>query len=150
MAAGLAALLRALAVWVLFIVAESAQGALRRSLLAAQTQLAAKEVGVLIGAGIIFALTWAGWRWLGVRRGSAALAVGGLWTSLTVAFDVGLGRWLGSSWSAVASDYDPRQGGFLLLGLAAMTVTPWIVWRLRGPVHPVDTPQGGLPRNAVK
>ena len=71
MGAGVVALLRALILWLLFIVAESAQGALRRALLAPEVQLTAREVGVLIGAALIFALTWAGWRWLGLRTARA-------------------------------------------------------------------------------
>ncbi len=127
------ALLRALVLWGLFIVAESAQGALRRALLAPDVQLAAREAGVLIGAALIFALTWATWRWLGLRRAGAALAVGGLWVGLTAAFDLGLGRALGEGWPALSADYDPRRGGAMLLGLAVMALTPWAVLRLRGP-----------------
>lgn len=130
---GLLALLRALLVWMLFIVAESVQGALRRALLAPEVQLAARQAGVLIGAALIFALTWACWRWLGLRRTASAIAVGLLWAGLTVAFDIGLGRILGEAWSTLVADYDPRQGGAMLLGLAVMALVPWLVLRLRGP-----------------
>ena len=130
-AGGLAALLRALIVWLLFIVAESAQGALRRTLLAPDVQLAARQVGVLIGALLIFALTWAAWRWLRVRTAAGALAVGLAWAGLTAAFDLGLGRWTGASWPDLAADYDPGRGGLMGAGLAAMALTPWLVRRLR-------------------
>lgn len=133
---GLAAVLRALVLWVLFILAESTQGALRRLLLSPALQLAAREIGVLIGAALIFAITWTGWRWLGLRRPGAALATGLLWAGLTAAFDLGLGRALGDSWPALAADYDPRRGGAMLFGLAAMAATPWLVWRLRGAPPP--------------
>lgn len=131
-AGGLAALVRALVIWLLFIAAEAAQGALRQALLDPGVQLAAREVGVLIGSALLFALTWAGWRWMGLRSARAALTVGGLWAALTAAFDIGLGRALGAGWPAVAADYDPRQGGAMLVGLAIMSLTPWTVWRFRG------------------
>ena len=129
----LASLLRALIVWVVFIVAESAQGALRRLLLSEAAQVLAREVGVLIGAALIFVLTWASWNWLGLRRARGALAVGGLWVFLTLAFDLGLGRALGAGWGELTADYDPRRGGLLLFGLVAMALAPWAVLRLRGP-----------------
>src|SRR3569623_2629031 len=72
MAGGLAALLRAVLVWTLFIAAESAQGTLRRVLLTPEMQLAARGAGVLIGSVLIVALTWATWRWLGLRRARTA------------------------------------------------------------------------------
>ncbi|MBS0361491.1 MAG: hypothetical protein JSR98_08925 [Proteobacteria bacterium] len=135
-AGGLMALLRALLVWALFIAAETAQGALRHILLTPDVQLAAREVGVVIGAGLIFALTWAAWRWLGLRRPASAIFVGFLWAGLTAAFDLGLGRALGETWSALLADYDPRRGGAMLLGLALMTLTPLVVWRLRESKRP--------------
>ena len=98
MGGSVVALWRAFILWLLFIVARSAQGALRRTLLAPDVQLTAREVGVLIGAALIFAMTWAGWRWLGLRTARAALAVGGLWAGLTLAFDLALGRLTGASW----------------------------------------------------
>ena len=133
MAGGLAALLRAVLVWTLFIAAESAQGTLRRVLLTPEMQLAARGAGVLIGSVLIVALTWATWRWLGLRRARTALAVGGLWTALTIAFDVGLGRALGASWGTIGDGYDPGRGEAMLLGLTVMALTPLAVWRLRGP-----------------
>lgn len=136
MPAGGLALLRALLVWVLFIVAESAQGALRRILVAPDVQLAAREAGVLIGAVLIFALTWASWRWLRLRRAASAIGVGVLWAGLTAAFDLGLGRALGEAWSTLAADYDPQRGGAMLFGLAVIALAPWVVWRLRGPQAP--------------
>ncbi|MGZ6018535.1 MAG: hypothetical protein ACXWKO_07675 [Phenylobacterium sp.] len=131
MSGGLTALVRTVLLWLLFIVLESAQGGLRRMLLAPRVQLAAREAGVLIGAALIFALTWLAWDRLKLRTARAALATGLLWAGLTLGFDFGLGRLLGASWADLARDYDPQQGGWMAAGLLAMALTPLLVRGMR-------------------
>lgn len=128
----LTTLIRAISVWLLFILAESAQGALRRLLVGPEVELAIRQISVLVGALVIFALAWGLHRWLSLRSAAGALAVGVLWAGLTLAFEIGLGRLLGLPWSRIAADYDLAHGGLMPLGLLAMALTPWTVRRLRG------------------
>ena len=103
-----------------------------------------RQASVITGALIIFAITWACGRWLRIRSTTGALAVGGLWVVLTLAFEIVLGWALGLSWTRIWSDYDLVHGGLMPLGLLAMAVTPWAVQRLRvhpaPPGHPAQPP----------
>jgi hypothetical protein len=87
----LPAFVRVLLVWLLIIAAESAQGALRHLLLGPEVQFLVRQVSVLTGAIIIFALAWACRGWTRIRTASGALATGVLWVVLTVAFEIVLG-----------------------------------------------------------
>ena len=126
-------LIRALLVWLLFMAAESAQGALRQFLVRPEVEFAIRQGSAVIGALIIFGLTWLCFRWMRIRTAAGALAVGVLWVALTLAFEVGLGRAIGLSWSRLLSDYDVTRGGLMPLGLLAMALTPWLVRRLQAP-----------------
>ena len=124
-------LLRALLLWAVFILAESVQGALRRWWLGPQMEIAMRLVPVAAGVGLIFAITWFGWRFLRLRDARAMLATGALWAALTLTFEIALGRILGVAWDALDADYDPSRGGMMAVGLLAMALTPWAVGRLK-------------------
>ena len=123
-------ILRALLVWLLIVAAESVQGSLRRMLFDPDVEFVVRQVSVLTGALIIFAITWACIRWLRIRSTVGALGVGVLWVALTLAFEIVIGRALGLSWARIASDYDLLHGGLMPLDLLAMALTPWAVRRL--------------------
>jgi hypothetical protein len=53
--------------------------------------------------------------------------MGLLWVTLTLAFEIGLGLAAGLSWDRIASDFDPRRGGFLGLGMLVILVTPRVL-----------------------
>lgn len=123
-------IIRALLVWLLIVAAESVQGGLRRMLFDPDVEFVVRQVSVLTGALIIFAITWACIRWLRIRSAGGALGVGVLWVALTLAFEIVIGRVLGLSWARIASDYDLLHGGLMPLGLLAMALTPWAARRL--------------------
>ena len=124
-------LLRALAIWLLIMAAESLQGGLRRLLLGPEMDFAVRQGSVVIGALVIFAITWGCLRWTRIRTAGAALAVGALWVALTLGFELLLGRALGLGWERMLEDYDLVHGGLMPLGLLAMALTPWAVQRLQ-------------------
>lgn len=125
------ALLRAVVVWLLIVAAESVHGALRRMLFDPHLEFVVRQVSVLTGALIIFAITWACLGWLRIRSAAGALGLGVMWVGLTLAFEIGLGRATGLSWARITSDYDLFHGGLMPLGLLAMALTPWAVRRLK-------------------
>lgn len=127
----LPALLRALAIWLLIILTESAQGSLRRLLTDPDVEFLIRQASVVTGALVIFAITWFSLRWMRIRTAAGALAVGVFWVGLTVVFELALSRAMGLPWSRVLEDYDLLHGGLMPLGLAAMALTPWIVRRLQ-------------------
>lgn len=124
-------ILRALLVWLLIVAAESLHGALRRMLFDPDVEFVVRQVSVLTGAVIIFAITWASIRWLRIKSAAGALGVGVLWVALTLAFEILVGRALGLTWARIASDYDLLHGGLMPLGLLAMALTPWAVRRIK-------------------
>jgi hypothetical protein len=129
---GLPILLRALAVWLLLMVSESAQGALRNWIASGEADFAARQSGVIVGAVVIFAITWFAYPWLRIRRTGTALAVGLGWAVLTFAFELGVGHALGLSPARIAADYDLARGGLMPAGLVAMALTPLAVnWARR-------------------
>lgn len=128
----LSLLLRALLLWSLMMLAESAQGALRRLLLDADTAFALRQAFVVVGAVIVVAITWATLPWLRLRTSRGALLVGGGWAVLTVGFELIVGRLAGQPWASLWPDYDLRRGGLMPLGLLVMALAPWIIRRLQG------------------
>jgi hypothetical protein len=123
---------RALAAWVLIIVAETVHGVLRQWLLVPVVgDLRARQLGVLIGSVIIFAIAWALARWIDARSLRAQLAVGAVWVALTLCFEYTLGRLLGLNVERMLADYDVARGGFMLFGLAFMLIAPALAARTR-------------------
>lgn len=125
-------IVRAILIWLLLMTAETAQGALRRVLTNPDVEFAVRQVGVVVGVLVIFAITGLSFPWMRIRSARDALAVGVLWASLTVLFEIGLGLTIGLSWARLWSDYDLAHGGLMGLGLVAMALIPWTVFRLRG------------------
>jgi hypothetical protein len=68
---------------------------------------------------------------MGARTYGVQFRIGACWVLLTVIFEIALGRATGASWSRILSDYDPAQGGFMLLGLAVMLAAPFLVMKWR-------------------
>ena len=124
-------LIRSLVVWLFIVLAESVQGTLRQLLYGPEVEFAVRQISVVIGAVIIFAITWFCMRWMRIRTASGALAIGVLWAALTLGFEIGVGWAMGLRWDRILSDYDLLHGGLMPLGLLAMALTPWAVRRLR-------------------
>ena len=123
---------RAVLVWMLIILVESLHGAIREIFIAPKIGgLHARQVGVLIGSLLIFAIAWLTARWIGTGKRGELLGVGLLWVILTLIFEIAFGRAIGMSWDGIFSDYNPARGGFMLFGLAFMCVAPLLAARLR-------------------
>ena len=130
---------RAVLAWMLVMLFESVHGTLRELFVAPVIgDLRARQVGVVVGSALVFAVAWLTSRWLGARSRRELLLVGGLWVALTLAFEMALGRAIGATWDRIFSDYNPLRGGFMMLGLAFMFVSPLLAARLRRPKHGMD------------
>jgi hypothetical protein len=119
-------MLRAFAVWLVIIAAETVHGILRGVLLVPIAgDLPARQIGVLIGSLLIFTMAYLFIRWIAAKTKPQLLGVGLLWVVLTVLFEIGLGRLvLGLPWERITEDYDVARGGFMGLGLLFMAVSP--------------------------
>ena len=124
---------RVLAVWLLIVVAETIHGILRHQcLVPAIGDLPARQIGVFVGSAILFAIAWWCIRWIGARRARDLFAIGAVWVTLIVAFEVALGLSLGYSRERMLSDYDPAHGGWMGFGLLFLLCAPWLAARARG------------------
>lgn len=120
--------LRAVGIWLTLIALESLHGAIRRLVLQPQLgDLPARQVSVLTGAALIIIVFWFTLKWLGPQAGRRWWELGLLWLMLTLAFEIALGRSAGMSWDRIASDFDPRRGGFLGLGMTVILVAPRVL-----------------------
>ena len=126
-------LIRAFLVWLVVIAAETVHGILRGVLIVPLVgDLPARQIGVLIGSLLIFAVACLFIRWIAARTMPQLLAVGLLWVVLTVLFEIGLGRLvLGLPWERITEDYDVTRGGFLGPGLLFMAAAPRLAAMLR-------------------
>ncbi len=124
---------KALAVWLLIMIAESIHGIIRQFFIAPLIgDLPARQVGVLIGSAIIFAIAWACTRWINAESFTDRLRIGLLWVALTAVFEFGLGAALGYSSERLLSDYNLAQGGFMGFGLLFMLFAPTLAAKARG------------------
>ena len=79
---------RALVVWLVIIVAETVHGTLRQLFVTPLVgDLPARQIGIVVGALIVFGVAVVFSRWLGARRIREQLAVGLMWVVLTVVFE---------------------------------------------------------------
>lgn len=124
---------RALATWLLIVVAESIHGTIRQIFIVPVIgDLPARQAGVLIGSAIIFAIAWMCIRWIGARTFGEQLEVGLLWVVLIVIFEFSLGTALGYTHERMLADYRLEEGGFMGLGLLFMLFAPALAARTRG------------------
>lgn len=119
--------------WLVIAAAETLHGIVRGAVLQPFVgDRPARQIGVVVGSGLILAIAWLFSGWLGAGSQRARLEVGVLWLALMLAFEVSLGRALGLSWQRIASDYDPRQGGLMPIGMTVLVLAPLVAGWLRG------------------
>ena len=134
--------LRALAVWLAIMGAETVLGVLRTLYLEPGIgSLHARQVGVFIGSAMIFAVLWATGPWIGAEDDDGRLLkIGAMWVALTLVFEVSLGVAFVAGWrQRMLADYDVAGGGLMPLGLVFMLFAPWLAAHLRrrgGKHHP--------------
>ena len=122
----------AFAAWVLFILAESVQGLIRRLFVVpAIGDLAARQIGVLVGSTIALAVALLSIGRIGARTPAQQIGVGLLWVVLTASFELCLGAALGYSRERILSDYDLRRGGWMAFAMLFLLFTPFLAQRLR-------------------
>jgi hypothetical protein len=126
--------LRVLVVWLLIAATETLHGIARTLWLVPLVgDHAARQIGVVSGSLLIFAITGLAIGWLDLRNRRELVATGALWVVLMLAFEIVLGRAVfGFGWDRIGAEFDPSRGGLMLLGLAALWLMPLFTARLRG------------------
>lgn len=127
-------ILTSIAVGLLIASAETAQGILRvRYLNRPLGDHRARQVGVAIASAIILAIAWVTVPWLGVQSEAEAWLAGGIWLTLMLSYDLGLGRIVFHvPWPRLRAEFDVRKGGLLGFGMLVLLVAPFLVVKLRG------------------
>ncbi len=124
---------RAVAVWLLIAALETVHGIVRGLWLEpALGALATQRLGFALGSVLVVAVAWATSHWLGAATRAAQLLAGLLWLLLMLGFELAIGRARGFAWVRIAAEFDPRQGGFMLVGLLLMGLAPMLGAWLRG------------------
>lgn len=126
-------LIRAFAVWLLIIFAESIHGALRQMFLTSLGgDFPMRQIAFFIGVLLIFLIAYLCIRWIAVPNVKSLFAVGFLWMILTAVFEFGLGYFiLGYSFERIFEDYDFSHGGLMGFGLLFMVFVPFLVAKMR-------------------
>jgi hypothetical protein len=122
---------RALLVWVLLVGLAILNGLAREGVLAPWLGAAAGHLAssVLL-AGLIAQTAWLSIPWIAPGTARRAWAVGGLWLSLTVAFEFLAGHYaFGHAWETRLADYHLLRGRVWLLVLVTTFVAPAWAWR---------------------
>lgn len=121
-------LARGLAVWLLIMLAETIHGVARTILLVPLVgDLKSRQIGVFTGSLLILAITLMFVRWLKASKAAHFLLVGIMWVSLTIGFEMMLGRVvMDLSWERILADYDLSGGGLMPIGLLVMFVAPLV------------------------
>jgi hypothetical protein len=133
-------LLRGLCVWLLIAIAETIHGTLRTLFLKPIVgDLPSRQIGVFTGSIMILLIAFAAIGWIGAKEKKALIAVGLLWLVLMVCFEVAVGRAFGLAWERILSDYLPWQGGFMIVGMTILALSPLIASRLRFAGHKTRT-----------
>ncbi len=127
-------LVRALAVWLLIVFAESVHGALRQIFLAPLIgDFAARRIAFFAALLLIFLIAYFFIRWIDAPDVKSLFVVGLLWMILTALFEFGLGLFvMNYSWERMFEDYDASRGGLMGFGLLFMVFAPWLAAKARG------------------
>lgn len=123
---------RALWVWGVIVVVEVAHGMARELFIAPVLgDRPARQLGVLVGSGLIILVAVLTIRWIGAIRCNDQLRVGAVWVALIVVFEVALGLALGDPPARLLEDYDLTAGGYMGLGLTFMLFAPALAYQMR-------------------
>ena len=117
---------RALVVWLLMLLAASANGAVRESLLIPiMGDVAGRALSTLMLSIIVVLLTWLTIQWIHPSGRRDSWIIGGLWVVLTLAFEFVGGHFLfGTQWSQLLEDYNVLRGRIWIVTLVTIAVAP--------------------------
>lgn len=124
---------RSIVVWLVFILLESLNGAIRIFwLVPSLGDSRAQQIAFMTGAVLVLTVATLFIRWLQASRVSQLLSVGMLWMVLTLAFEIALGRLVfGYSWEQIAAKFNVLNGELMPFELVLLVLAPLIAARIR-------------------
>jgi hypothetical protein len=132
---------RSLVVWLVFILLESLNGAVRIFwLVPSLGDSRAQQIAFVTGSVLVLTVATLFSRWLQASQVSQLLSVGMLWMVLTLAFEISLGRVIfGYSWEQIAVKFNVLNGGLMPFELVLLTLAPLIAAKIRGTLTNLKT-----------
>ena len=92
----------------------------------------AQQVGIVTGSLLAFAVCYLVVPSLGLSTLPQLLSLGLFLSAFMASFDVAVARLaMRRPWRSVAGDFDPRNGNYLVFGLALLLFFPWLAVALR-------------------
>lgn len=95
------------------------------------SELTAHQISTLTGILLFGAFIWLLTRVWRIESSGQALAIGGIWLALTVAFEFLFGHYvMGHPWSRLFHDYNLLEGRLWVLVLVWTFIAPYVFYRL--------------------
>ena len=119
--------------WIGLVIIAIVNGALREKVYGKfMDELTAHQLSTVIGIVLfsvyimILSLTWK------IESSGQALAIGGIWLALTVAFELFFGHYvIGHSWRRLFQDYNLLKGRLWILVLMWTAIAPYTFYKLQ-------------------
>jgi hypothetical protein len=126
-------ILRASAIWLAILLLAIANGALRESVISPRTGPQLGHVlSTLLLCFLILVVAWFAIPWIAPGTRSRALAIGGWWLILTLAFEFLAGHYLfGDPWEKLLADYNVARGRIWLFVPIVTLFAPLLAQGLR-------------------
>ena len=125
---------RSFVVWVAMLATASTNGFIRDAWLTPRIgEVGGRALSTLILSILVVLLTWLTVRWIRPRTPADAWVIGGLWLTLTLAFEFLAGHYLlDAPWARLLEDYNLFRGRIWPLVLVTIVVAPRWSARARG------------------
>lgn len=122
-------LLKALIVFLLIAGTETLHGIWRIKFLNRRVgDRRARQLGLISGSLLIFAITWLLIPWIAPASTSDCLLIGGGWVLLMTLFEFGIGRFVfNMKWPRILRDYNLREGGYMGIAMLFLMLCPLLV-----------------------
>ena len=126
--------LKAAVLWFAILALAMANGTLREKMLvSALGPFVALVASGIILSGCVFLVALVAAPWYGRLASAQWLGVGALWLAMTVAFELGFGRFVQhKAWAEILEAYTFKGGNMWPLVLLVVLLAPWLAARLRG------------------
>ncbi|HEX9758126.1 MAG TPA: hypothetical protein VGB26_10035 [Nitrospiria bacterium] len=125
---------KALAVWLVMVVAAILNGILREKVLLPLlgNQISLPLSGILLSI-LVFLITFLFIPFFGKLDGKTYIGIGILWVLLTLVFEFLFGHFVvGKTLKEIVQVFNLFEGNFFVLPLLTSAVSPWIAAKLRG------------------
>ncbi|MGB3526887.1 MAG: hypothetical protein WBB32_13080 [Flavobacteriales bacterium] len=125
---------KVLLIWLLFMVGAILNGTLRVKVIVPFTGEAIGHIiSTVLLCAIILSITWYTLPWVGLGTTLQAWVIGACWLFLTLAFEFGVGHFIGHhSWTEMLADYNVLKGRVWVFVPLITFLAPWWMAHVRG------------------